>query len=206
MRHRGYFLLPLLLATASCGRESTGPVDIANDVMAPQAERKVEAEPAEAMLTAEGWGPLRIGMTRAEIEAAAGPDADPEAVGGAEPERCDQFRPARAPEGLLAMVEDGRLTRISLIRDSRLRSSDGFGLGTPAADIKARLGDAAHVSPHKYVEAPAEYIDHWAPGVAVTANVEDPAARGIRYEIGDDGRVQAIHAGGPAIQYVEGCA
>ena len=35
--------------------------------------------------------------------------------------------------------------------------------------------------------------------------VSDEAARGITYEIGTDGKVQSIFAGGPAIQYVEGC-
>lgn len=35
-------------------------------------------------------------------------------MGGPDPEACDQFRPERAPEGMLLMVEDGRLTRISL--------------------------------------------------------------------------------------------
>ena len=206
MWHPGHLLLPLLFAAASCGHEATAPIDIANDVMAPSAEANARAEPTEAALTAEGWGPLRIGMTRAEIVAAAGPDADPEAVGGPEPDRCDQFRPARAPEGLLVMVEDDRLTRISIHDNARLRTSDGIGIGMAAADAKTRLGNAARISPHHYVEAPAEYIDHWVPGTAEAPYVQDPAARGVRYEIGGDGRVGAIHAGGPSIQYVEGCA
>jgi hypothetical protein len=36
--------------------------------------------------------------------------------------------------------------------------------------------------------------------------VQDEAARGIVYEIDGAGKVGAIHAGGPSIQYVEGCA
>src|SRR5690606_9967730 len=52
------------------------------------------------VITADGWGPLRIGMTRDEVVAAAGDDANPDAVGGPDPQRCDQFRPARAPAGL----------------------------------------------------------------------------------------------------------
>ena len=34
----------------------------------------------------------------------------------------------------------------------------------------------------------------------------DPASRGIVYEIGTEGTVQAVRAGGLSIQYVEGCA
>ena len=36
--------------------------------------------------------------------------------------------------------------------------------------------------------------------------VQDPTARGIRYEIDGEGKVSIIHIGGPAIQLVEGCA
>jgi hypothetical protein len=36
--------------------------------------------------------------------------------------------------------------------------------------------------------------------------VQDASARGIVYEIDGTGKVGAIHAGGPSIQYVEGCA
>ena len=157
-------------------------------------------------VTAEGWGPLRIGMTLAEITAALGPDADPASVGGADPAACDQFRPERAPEGTLLMIEEGRLSRISLIRTSTLKTDRGFGLGDSAAAIKAAYGDLAVVSPHKYQDAPSEYVTVWS-GAAPTPNTPAPdTARGIVYEIGGDGTVTAIHAGGPAIQYVEGCS
>ncbi|WP_158332143.1 hypothetical protein [Brevundimonas abyssalis] len=36
-------------------------------------------------------------MTRAEVVAALGEDANPDAVGGPDPESCDQFRPERRP-------------------------------------------------------------------------------------------------------------
>ena len=36
--------------------------------------------------------------------------------------------------------------------------------------------------------------------------VQDANARGLLYEVGGDGKVRAIRAGGPSIQYVEGCA
>jgi hypothetical protein len=53
---------------------------------------------------------------------------------------------------------------------------------------------------------PAAYLIAWNGGPRSESYVEDQAARGISYEVGSDGRVQAIHAGGPSIQYVEGCA
>ena len=46
------------------------------------------------------------------------------------------------------------------------------------------------------MDAPAEHLTAWA----------SPGQRGVRYVVGQDGRVEEIHAGGPAIQYVEGCS
>lgn len=196
-----YFaLIALAACLAACG---------------PAPDTTTEAPPAAApeqpvdanALTANGWGPLRIGMTTAEITAALGPDADPDAVGGADPQACDQFRPERAPEGMLLMTEQGVLTRISLTRNNTLKTDRGFGLGDTAAAIKTAYGAAAVSTPHRYVEAPAEYIAAWVGRTpAVGEYVQDANARGIVYETNAQGVVQTIHAGGPSIQYVEGCS
>jgi hypothetical protein len=138
-------------------------------------------------------------MTLEEVVAASGEDANPDAVGGPEPEQCDEFRPSRVPEGMLLMMEQGRLTRVSLSEGSDVRTEEGFGVGDAASAVKAAYGSEAEVTPHKYSPAPAEYITVWR---------TDPSgadARGIVYEVGSDGRVAHMHAGGPSIQYVEGC-
>lgn len=174
-----------------------GPI---TDEVAPSDTQTTDGPiPPSTPLTAEGWGPLRIGMTRAEVVAAAGEDANPEAVGGAEPEFCDEFRPERAPAGLLVMLESGRLTRISVGSSSPVRTDRGIGLGATTEEVRRTYGDRLQSTPHKYVAAPAAYLTIWT--------VEPPAAdaRGIVYEVGEDGRVSRIHAGGPSIQYVEGC-
>lgn len=155
--------------------------------------------PGPTTLTPDGWGALRIGMTRDQVVAAAGDDAHPNAVGGPDPESCDEFRPARAPEGVLVMIEKGILTRISIGRGSPIATDRGFGPGASASRIASAYGNKAVTSPHKYVDAPAAYITAW------TVAPPDPNARGIVYEIGADGRVGRIHAGGPSIAYVEGC-
>ena len=189
--------LAAALALAACGQPSE-PADPAP----PAAETPASSD----ALTAQGWGPLRIGMTRDEITQALGPDADPEAVGGPDPEACDQYRPERAPEGMLLMLEQGVLTRISLVRDATLTTDRGFGLGASAAEVKAAHGDAAQVTPHKYAHAPAEYVTVWADGPSSEPYREDPAARGVAYEIRPDANGSLIHAGGPSIPSVEGGA
>ena len=150
-------------------------------------------------LTEEGGGPSRVGMTRAEVVAAGGEDANPGAVGGPDPEQCDEFRPERAPEGMLVMIERGRLTRITLSAGTGITTERGFGVGDDPGPIEEAYGDSAAISAHKYSPAPARYITVWK----TDSGGED--ARGLVFEVGPDGRVAHIHAGGRSIQYVEGC-
>lgn len=180
---------------------------------APEAPAAVaEASPAPGTpaasdtLTADGFGPLKIGMTLAEVTAALGPDSNPDAVGGPDPESCDKFHPERAPHGLLVMIRAGKLTRISLVELSDIKTDKGFGIGDAAAAIKAAYGAEAKATPHKYQDKPAEYVTSWQGGLRTEPYVEDEAARGIVYEIDGAGKAGAIHAGGPSIQYVEGRA
>ena len=107
-----------VLSLAACGAPPPEPETPAEPAPAPAPTPGAPVSAADK-LTAQGYGPLRIGMTRAEVEAALGPDSDPEAVGGPDPESCDQFRPERAPEGVLVMVEDGVLARISVFEPLR---------------------------------------------------------------------------------------
>lgn len=199
---RRLLLASAVLALAACN----APTEPAAPAAPPEtpAPPAAPAAPANAV-TAQGWGPLRIGMTRAEVETALGPDSNPGAVGGPDPASCDTFHPAQAPEGLTVMIEDGVLTSIWLNRGATLKTDRGFGVGDTATAVKAGYGPLAHVSPHKYSPAPAEYVTTWAVGGGPDY-VQDKAARGVSYHIGTDGKVEHVAAGGPSIQYVEGCA
>ena len=194
------------LLLAACGQPEATPPASAPET--PATTAPTTPAPDANALTAGGYGPLRIGMTRAEVVTALGDDSDPNSVGGAEPEVCDQWRPARAPEGVLVMIEDGVLSRISVSEPSTLKTDRGFGVGDTAAAIKAAYGPLAVARPHKYSAPPAEDIFVWQVGAPTTAGeyVQDATARGIRYEIGGESKVDIVHVGGPAIQLVEGCS
>ena len=202
--------LALAVSLAACNAEPPPPTK----VPAGEAPAGTTPPPANAnAITSEGWGPLRIGMTRDDVVTAMGPDANSSAVGGTDPEACDLFHPARAPEGLYVMIQRGVLTRISLQDNTTLKTERGFGIGDSATAIKAAYGANAHVQPHHYLGLPAEYITVWTSTGGATLDEHGwipenttPNARGIRYETNAEGAVTEIHAGGPSIQYVEGCS
>ena len=207
-------IIALALLMAGCSEAGTGSqadeaaaTNKAATTAASEARSAAKAVAAQPVLAAEGFGPLRIGMTRAEVVKTLGEDDDPEAVGGPDPASCDEFRPARAPEGMLVMIEEGRLTRISLIDEAKVKTDRGLGLGAAAAAVRSVYGSALRPEPHKYEEAPAEYLVVWAKGAPKDDKSEIPAtSRGIKYEVGGKRVVQGISAGGPSILYVEGCA
>ena len=156
-------------------------------------------EPSRELLTPNGWGPLRIGMSRAQVVLAAGEDAQPGTVGGPDPDACDEFRPQRTPAGVLVMIENGVLTRISVSKNSEISTPVGIRVGDSGSTVLAKYGARARVEPHKYWEPPAKYVTVQRPASS------EAARRGIRYEINADGEVVHLRAGGPSIEYVEGC-
>ena len=208
-------IIAVISLTVACGSDpaqhpAPAPMSADNSTPSPtqpqSAPRRVTTSAGIPPITAEGWGPLRVGMSRAQITRALGPDANPDAVGGADPAQCDQFRPARAPEGMLVMVEDGLLSRISLINNSRVKTDRDLGLGATPAAVREAYGPAILAEPHKYEGKPAQYLTFWSKGGGAEGGPVASSSRGIRYEINGTGRVAMIHAGGPSIAYVEGCS
>lgn len=194
------------LAFAACSPAQEPPPVPAPEVPAPAAETAPPPAPAVTLdvLRADGIGPLTIGMTRAEVVTALGDTRTPNAA--QIPGECEEFSPQRAPEGLRVMLEQGKLSRITIARDATVKTDKGLGLGDTADAVKTAYGDQAQASPHKYSEKPAEYITWWKGGPRSEPYVQDAAARGIKYEVDGTGKVSMIHAGGPSIQLVEGCA
>lgn len=205
---RSLSTLGVLLLLISCNTEppqggssatsSAEPVpQNGSDSPAADAGEPVRIQPADRVLTPDGWGPLRIGMSRAEVVAAAGEDAQPSAVGGPDSAVCDEFRPAAAPSGVLVMIQRDTLTRISVSRTSDISTPAGFRVGDSGSDVIEELGPNAVVRSHQYWTAPAKYVTVW--------DGTGPNRRGIRYEIDAGDRIVHIRGGGRSIEDVEGC-
>lgn len=120
----------------------------------------------------------------ASVQGVTGEGADCHFIGIGAPPRPVQY-----------MINSGRLTRITL-DDASIRTDRSLAVGATAAEVRAAYGGQLEAEPHKYVDAPAEYLTVWT----------KPEVRGIRYVVGSDGRVEQIHAGDETIRLVEGCS
>jgi hypothetical protein len=189
-------LAPVLILTA-CGQPKPADKTEAPATPAPAA---APAPVDPNLLTPDGIGPIRIGQTIGEVQALSGMSDTPIAAPG----ECNIFHPSRAPAGVVVMTEMGHVTRITLHEGAAAKTDKGFGVGSEGSAIKAAYGGGVIVQPAKYDPAPAQDLYVWAKGGS-TAYVADPEARGVRYEVGTDGKVKAVHAGGPSIQLAESC-
>jgi hypothetical protein len=98
--------------------------------------------------------------------------------------------------GIYAMTDGKVVTRITAMRASKVATAKGITIGATEAQVRQAYPDARE-EPHKYVDAPAKYLD-WRPG---------GGEAGLRFEIDAQGKVSMIHAGRePHLSYVEGCA
>jgi hypothetical protein len=144
-------------------------------------------------LTPDGWGPVKIGMTQKQVAAALHARLTGEAI---EDENICVEKVSPARPGMFFMFEEGRLTRISIGEPSKVITPRGIGIGAAAAEVRRTYGKGLQSETHHYVGKPAEYLTYWT----------RPGARGVRFETDDKRRVETIHAGGPSIEYIEGCA
>ena len=141
------------------------------------------------MLTLEGLGDLEIGQ--------------PVPKDGSWAERgaqiSDSCRTVSSPDfpGVYAIVEDGKVRRITVGGRSDVVLVEGIGVGASEAEVEQAF-PGFRASPHEYEDAPAKYL---------TAPNADSGAPALRFEIGQDGKVSLIHVGTmPVLGYVEGCA
>jgi len=148
------------------------------------------AQAGGAPLTPDGLGAVRIGMTRAQVIRIVGPLEGEELTPG-----CIEMEPARGWTHTWFMFEEGRLTRISIGESNRIRTPRGIGIGSTETQVRRAYGRGLRSEPHTYQEPPARYFTFWT----------RPGARGVRFETDATRRVRTIHAGGPSIEYVEGC-
>jgi hypothetical protein len=146
-------------------------------------------------LTANGFGPLKIGMR--ERDAVRRFHIRVAADDGANSFDCRQDEFPAYPS-VSIMAERGVITRIAVAAPSTLRTDRGFGIGSREAEILRAYGPAMKVETAAYEEEPAHDLTFWASG-------EKEGRRGVRYGTDAHGRVQWFAVGSPSISAMEGC-
>jgi hypothetical protein len=146
-------------------------------------------------LTPAGWGPVRIGMTRAQVSKALHVQLEGDAFDN-DGECVELYSSNEKLAGLYFMFLDGKLSRISAVEKSSVKTPRGLGVGSNAEAVRAAYGEKLKAEPHHYEAEPAEYLTYWL----------KPAQSGVRFETDAHRNVEAIHAGDRSIDLVEGCA
>lgn len=187
--------VPLL---AGCGAPETAPV--VASVAAPQAATGLETDPLNAELaacgpvTAAGYCGVTFGMTPQEAKSAfpvalVRYSADVELLHDSS--GCFEMFAAEPVQGVSFLAESDKVGRVDVMSPGPV-TADGFGVGSPTDQIRAKYGAALQEGPNKYEP---EIIE---------LTVTDGEGK-ILFEI-QDGKVRAWRAGlPPLIDYVERC-
>ena len=141
-----------------------------------------------------GLGALRAGMTIAEAA---------KVVGGSfsarpgESKTCGYAVWREAPPNVLVMLDEGRVARVDIVRESRIPTSRGARIGDTEARIKELYKGRVVVTPHEYTDG------HY---LTVTPEPGNPEARNYRLVFETDGDRVLRYRGGklPQVGYVEG--
>jgi hypothetical protein len=142
-------------------------------------------------LSENGYGPVKIGMTRYEASKALGttliPDRRPN-------KDCYQAHARHGHAGISFMFENYHITRASLYGyPTEIKSNSNIKIGDTEKLLKQVYGDqitAIHPLGYDY----NSYVI-WYSKIPL---------RGIRYEV-EFGKVTMIHGGSASIEYCEGC-
>lgn len=167
MRKSALILFALLVVLAACGGEESEP---AAPIVTPSTTRDpalVESEAAEgealascSPVTAEGYCGVRLGMTPEAAMAAfpvelesyeALPDAEPD------PARCHELFAVAPVTGISLLVEGQAVRRIDFLTGTP-RLADGLGVGSTAAEIRARFGSAITETPNVFEPEITDFV------------------------------------------------
>ncbi|MCE9640496.1 MAG: hypothetical protein K8S22_10170 [Betaproteobacteria bacterium] len=140
----------------------------------------------------DGFGPLRIGMTRTQAERAAGLAlSDDRALSSA---YCYYLDFTRGIKGVIFMVTEGRISRVDVLAPGYATVS-GARIGDTEERLLALYGERAKFSPHKYLGAAGNYV---------TVSSSD-GRHAVQFET-RHGRVFRYRAGKfPEVALAEGC-
>jgi hypothetical protein len=199
-------LITALLLLAACGGgrdDRTAAGDSAAAAPSHVDESGESHDPSVAADTTltlrhDGFGPVRVGMTVAEAQAALGHfrviRADPTAP--LDSMACGYGTSVRFPAGVKVMLDGARVVRVE-VDSGRAATAEGAHVGDTEARIQQLYPGRVTVGPHKYTD-----------GHYLTVRSSTPSDTTHLLVFETDGRVVQRFRGGqkPQVEYVEGCS
>jgi hypothetical protein len=184
------FLAAALAACAPAPRDAADTAAASITDSARDSSAATDSTPPEWVVRPDGIGPLRVGVTLAEVTRSLG---EPLSVVN---EECDHVNPTRMPEGILLMIIEDTLARVQ-IDSAGVRTVEGAQVGDSESRILELYGARARIEPHKYSYPDGHYVVVTPPGDTLHRIIFETFK----------GRVTKYRSGRlPAVQYVEGCS
>ena len=194
------FATPALLFVAACGDTAPATDPATTDTSVATQAPPVASEPADPAPTpATDDRLLRLTGIGAQRVGAAPLTTGPDAIAEDGLQISDTCRVLAGPAllGVYVLTDGKTIGRITADGESKVVTDRGIGVGATEAAVREKYAPLREEG-HKYVPAPGKNLD-WEPN--------GPNGPAMRFEIGETGRVTAVHAGVPPIlHYVEGCA
>jgi hypothetical protein len=137
-------------------------------------------------------GPIRLGMSQAQMQDAIGATLSPGYVLSEDERQCYYLRAEGRFSGIGFMMNNDRLVRYD-VWESAIRTRAGVGIGNTRDEVAASYDQQIQVLPHKYTD-----------GSYVT--VTDGNDIKLLFETDASGKVEQYRSGrAPEVDYVEGC-
>jgi hypothetical protein len=142
-------------------------------------------------VTPSGIGPIRVGMSAADLQRVAGDITLP-----ANDAECAYVRPPAAPAGVVVMLARGQVARVD-IDSAGVQSDAGVAVGDSTSRVSQAYAGRVTVTPHKYLQS-GQYLTVRSP------SPQDSTLR-IVFEA-DSGHVKRFRSGRiPEVEWVERC-
>lgn len=142
-------------------------------------------------VTPSGIGPIRVGMSAADLQRVAGDITLP-----ANDAECAYVRPPAAPAGVVVMLARGQVARVD-IDSAGVQSDAGVAVGDSTSRVSQAYAGRVAVTPHKYLQS-GQYLTVRSP------SPQDSTLR-IVFEA-DSGHITRFRSGRvPEVEWVERC-
>lgn len=190
---RALLLIAALLGSACTAESASSDSTAAQPAATSTAEKNTPptSAPAAMVVTANGIGPVRAGMTIAELRQALDSVhfTDPDSM------RCAYPRFVGLPDGVWVMVEQGIVGRVD-VQKGDVPTAEGVRIGDDSAKVRSVYGSHVTSMPHKYTDG--RYLEVRSPSDTMHM---------IIFETNVAGEVLRYRAGQlPQVRYVESCS